>query len=389
MKKIFVLSRLIGRALKEAGNASRLAKMIADANGGKSSVGWKLLEKLARDPEHVRLSYPQLEAIDHYLATRPEGGLDRNPLFQKPGILDCLVETPRVAFLLGSTPRQSEQRNDLSRWDSRAMAGLLHEICLRSSALHTGRHGVEFEIEDVLLDFPVRPDKLMDQSWHRWLNDKNCSIISVGSSRACHASEVILAQMFGLRPFVKQSAAEIRSPFTFIWPDTEPGESGRSPAPSRLKGNPRDFQSRFALGADDLPGDQKKLAQLIRAGKACAFHYRDTFYPVVPNQAKPFKMYAVIAAQRRRDSQTHVVIAGLSGPATFAAAELVRDFKTALPHVPGGESSVVYRPVEVVISAKGKRGQPGDIRTIEKYEFMDEPQIWQAPVAKETPRDGK
>ena len=377
MKKIFLLSNLIRRALEEDGPASRLARLIRLANekaGGKGSISRRALEKLAHHPHHVSLRYSQLVALDNFLSARGEG-LDRHPLFQKPGILDCLVETPRVAFLLGSTPRQSEQRNDLSRWDTRAMAGLLHEICLRSTALYSGRRSVEFEIEDVLLDFPVRLEKLMAQPWHRWLRDKNCSLISVGSPRACHASEVILAQMFGLKPFEKNEAGGVQPPFAFIWPETEPGESGRSPKTSRLKGNPRSFQSRFALSAADIDRREPELSRLIREGKACAFKFGDTIYPVVPGE-KPFKMYAVIAAQRRRDSQTHVVIAGLSGPATFAAAAKVKEFMTALPHVPREESSVIYRPVWALISTEGQEGQPGDIRKVKSYGFLGEPQEW-------------
>jgi hypothetical protein len=245
------------------------------------------------------------------------------------------------------------------------MAGLVHEICLRSS----GRRSVGFEIEDVLLDFPVGLEKLTAQPWHRWLRDKHCSIISIGSPRACHASEILLAQMFGLTPFEREAAAGARAPFAFIWPEREPGESGRSPAPSRLKGNPRHFQSRFALTAADVPRTEGKLAEQIQRGEACAFRFGDQLYPVVPDKQKPFKMYAVIAAQRRRDSQTHVVIAGLSGPATYAAATLVKQFVTALPHKPGEDSAVIYRPVEVVVSIEGTEGQPGDIRKVKSRRF--------------------
>ena len=389
MKKSFYLSTLIRRLLEKEGGASRLARLIKAANdqvGEKKSVGHRTLKKLAYEPEHVQLSYTQLVALDNYLSSVGEG-LDRNPIFHKRGVLDCLVETPRVAFLLGSTPRQWEQRNDVSRWDTRSVARLLHEICLRSAALQAQLRGVEFEFADVLLDFPVRLEKLATEPWYQLLEDQQCSVIAFGSSRACHASEIMLAQMFGVTPFHKPSLTDPLLPFYFIWPGGQSGESGRSAKP-RLKGNPPGFQSHFAWTPDDIEEKDPALARAIRRGKAFGFYFDGKLYPVSPGPGA-FPMYAVIAAQRRSGSQVHVVIAGISGPATHAAATLVRKITAALPHVPGEDSQVLYVPVETQIRTDPSRSRRGDVREVLSCRFLCPPKWWPAPVGGTTDPNAK
>src|SRR5262249_36762319 len=126
----------------------------------------------------------------------------------------------------------------------------------------------------------------------------------------------------------------------------------------------------------------------IRRGEACAFYFERKLYPVKPGP-KGFPMYAVIAAQRRSGSQVHLVIAGISGPATYAAATRVRKLTDALPHVPEEDSPVLYVPVEAQIRADPSRNRRGDIREVLSSKFLCAPKWWPAPAGATTAADAK
>jgi hypothetical protein len=388
----FQLSLLIQRELEDGRNPLELEKLIRAANDQateKGAIDRRVLKKLAREPERVRLGYRQLVALNNYFHWVGLPGLDEQPILLKPGVLDCLVEKPRLAFLLGSTPRPHEQRNDISRWDTRSMADLLHAVCLRSTLRPVRRANLSFELKDVLLDFSARPETFAGQDWYGLLQDNQTSVLSIGSPRASHASEILLARLFHQKPFEAPAAGDAALPFYFIWPDLKQG----APRPAlrgagrRLRENPPGFRSRFALAADDIVKRDKALARAIRAGKACAFSLGSKLYPVHIGP-KHFKMYAVIAAQRRRGGQTHVIIAGISGPATYAAATLLGQIQEPLPGVADQDGPVLYVPIEVGIRVDSARNRSrGDIREVVSKEFLDEPKIWREPPPPEPPRD--
>ena len=150
MSKTLRLAGVIQREIVRVGNAHRLARLINDANAVAHTgltVGRRTLSRLARGGESARLTLKLLRALDVYLAPLGEGLQDR-PVFDKKGILECLVETRNISFLLGSKPRPQARRNDLSRWDTRSMAELLRE------ASRFDVH-MDFEIEDVLWKTPM------------------------------------------------------------------------------------------------------------------------------------------------------------------------------------------------------------------------------------------
>ena len=107
----FQLSLLIQRELEDGRNPLELEKLIRAANDQateKGAIDRRVLKKLAREPERVRLGYRQLVALNNYFHWVGLPGLDEQPILLKPGVLDCLVEKPRFAFLLGSTLRLHE-----------------------------------------------------------------------------------------------------------------------------------------------------------------------------------------------------------------------------------------------------------------------------------------
>jgi hypothetical protein len=75
-------------------------------------------------------------------------------------------------------------------------------------------------------------------------------------------------------------------------------------------------------------------------------------------------------AQRRKDGQVHIVLAGLSGPATFAAAEaLVSHHAGTLPRaLDDGHGLVRWALVEATLE---DRGGDGDTRAVLATRVID------------------
>jgi hypothetical protein len=87
-------------------------------------------------------------------------------------------------------------------------------------------------------------------------------------------------------------------------------------------------------------------------------------------------MYAVLAAARRSGGQTHVVVAGSSGPATYAAATMLAQVHAPLPLLAEQNSSVMYLPIEVDIRVDSSRKSRGDIRLVDDCRPIGEVRTW-------------
>src|SRR5213593_2381497 len=99
MSLIFRLHDIIKNQLAEVnGNLAGLHKKIQDANAKaeeKGNINSKTLEKVARRPKEVHLSYSNFIALQNYLG--PKGlGLDVWPVLDRTGLLHCLAETKNV-----------------------------------------------------------------------------------------------------------------------------------------------------------------------------------------------------------------------------------------------------------------------------------------------------
>ena len=87
-------------------------------------------------------------------------------------------------------------------------------------------------------------------------------------------------------------------------------------------------------------------------------------------------MYGVIAAQRRPAGNVWLVVSGLTGPATHAAAMKVKEITAEIPWAQGQPSKVLWVPVKVKIKAGPPTPFGGDIREIVGADFDGEPRIW-------------
>jgi hypothetical protein len=359
----FRLVGVIKREIEQVGNPNRLARLINQANALAHTdleVDRRTLSALAEGGENVRLTLNLLRALDVYLAPKGEGLRDR-PVFEKKGILECLVETRNLSFLLGSKPRREARRNDLSRWDTRSMAELLRE------ASRFNVH-MDFETEDVLWKTPMDNRRAQAEPWHRLLGDSRRSLVAIGAPLANHASEVLLSKLFGVEPFVPPTVQMLVSaplPFYFAWP---PKSTGR-------------YRSAFGLTWRELAVFDARVAESVRRNRSSAFVMGKKVYAVDMNACR-WMMYGVIAAQRRSAGNVWLVVSGLTGPATHAASELVKLVGPELPSTPGEDSPVLWAPIRAVVSYDRSR-HLGDNREVESPRFVGKPRIW--PEQTKTP----
>jgi hypothetical protein len=354
------LQILIAREIKRVGNPTRLAQLIAEANedaGWKRKVDRRTLTNLSKNPDKVAFTLDMLAALNEYFKLLGEG-LDRVPMLVTRGLLEPLVDARRLVFMTGAKPRPAERRVDWSRWDGLALAELAGE-----ASRFNRRH--EFDIEDVLWRNPVDALAIQTETWYSLLDVAGTSVISIGSPIAALSSEVMLARMFNVEPFVRPHFA-IRSPlpFYFVW------------MPRVARG----FRSAFGLTWRELGTDFAKLGQAVRANRSAAFFLNGVPHPV-PAKAKDWTMHGVIAAQRRASGSVWLVVSGLAGPATLAAARLVKFVDAELPVCQHQNSPVLWMPIKAFI----KVGRPssvvsGDLREIVDVEPVGESRFWPKPA---------
>ena len=136
-------------------------------------------------------------------------------------------------------------------------------------------------VDDVLFDDSVKPQSDPNALSLPYLKDSGPSVACLGSPRSSWASELMLAAMFKVTPFRKSSSETL--PFHFVWsPDVR-----------------KFYPSAFAVGANDIKGLNGKLAKEISEERAWALRVGDTVYEVRRKQRKDWKVYGVVAAQRR------------------------------------------------------------------------------------------
>jgi len=208
------LSRLIANDTGTNGlKLNRLTALINEANreaGTKCYVNRKMLARIRDEPETVGLTMQVLVALNTYYRKRGLG-LQQLPILETRGVLEPLMDSSRVVFMLGAKPRPEERRNDISLWDTKSQA----ELLTQASRLDVQR---KFDIEPVLWRMPVDPAAIHSERWHRILEEDQASVISIGSPLASLSSEVMLSRMFGVEQFtMPRFRAGKQVPFFFVW----------------------------------------------------------------------------------------------------------------------------------------------------------------------------
>ena len=297
-----------------------LENMIAEANWNGKTIDRRKIKRLVADDEDVSLTVTELKALEAFLAPLGEGLADK-PIFTKPAALRSIAEKGRVTIAIGAYPCVPDERSELNRWDVRAMALLFQGI-------EKSRRRTPVSVEDMRFTSKLpKPPPFLD--------DEGPSVCCIGSPRSCYAAEFMLARMLGVKEFREASAHHV--PVRFVW----------SPKASRP------HTSAFRAEADQISALDKQLAADIKADRAWgALEIRNKLYPVRRQNKKDriWTAHGIVLSQTRPRGQAWMVIAGMTGPATFACAETVAEDRAgAVPTLQNGQGRIRWDVVECTV----------------------------------------
>jgi hypothetical protein len=373
--EICTLHKRVADALKlmcsTAGSYPRLAKQLTTMLDRPVKIRvphWRRLEKIASGTP-VRVSFAELEAIHAALDQFkfPDGLAS---FFAPPRLLELLVSKGKVTLIVGTKPYLISSMSPItsaSHWDLKSIA-VLTEAIYR----HAPPSVIAVQLSEILLRSPdyldtftkedksgIKPEDILatlrDRDDFKDISDAQ-SIISIGSPRANHATECMLAKMFNVPPFMPEEKGPRRPlPFQFEW--------------SALQ--LQKLHSTFARRSSHKNGKVNE-----KDWRTAALWIGDTRYGIDRDQTV-WTDYGVIAVQRRPRGGIWACCSGSGGPATFAAACKLGDLVGHLPPASrlSSKSSVLW----TVVTTRVKRdsGTIGDDRKMTLPSLLDkEPYIW-------------
>ena len=360
----FRLSRTLGERKAKEGSYAALSRAIERSNAAASQADTgpedrspvldrRKLKALVEGAPNLVLSLQELRALDCYLERYGEG-LAYVPLFEKPDLMQTLADSGWVTFLLGSKP-ELEHRY-FSHWDVLAMAEIQRGIS-------SSEVSVRFDIQDVLLHETQEAAAASSEAkgWAELLGDQGPSLVCLGSSRTGPAAEAMLCRMFQCSEFKNPPAAEKRLlPFHFVW----------KPMLDYV------FPSYFHLESADIYSRDPDAAKAVRENNASAvLTAEDVFVdPVHPDHAGD--TYGVCVAQRRKRGQVWLVLAGVTGVATFVAAKLAKNLATRLHEQKPGQDSDVYWAVIRARVTEDPNRSLASVRTFAEEAVVSGPHVW-------------
>jgi hypothetical protein len=364
---IKVLQQHLG--VMKKGAFKKLQEDIREASKDKKAVKDRVLRDIiSGKPKSLRIS--DLEAIDSYL--RPFGeGLADVPFFDADGVLRDLVAKREVVFLIAN--RITPDRSYTSVWDVRAFNSIVESIDKRWPDTRVRlKEGIPISLTG---DSRYVPESIPEESdCLQYFKNGNVSFCCLGAPLSSRLSEYMLAKMFGVRPFTPPVSIETNLPFYFVWRPPRNNATGFARIPSHFSMTVEELRNATTLSVE------KGLLEAITEGKAQAFVVKIKDYEVRPVwlDKSLHQEYSIIVAQKLQEGEVWVVVAGLSGPGTYAAAKLLYKISIGIPDNKAGDvPRLVYSVVESTIKVK-EENAPGDAREVIKQEVLVPPQIWPA-----------
>jgi len=343
--------------LEKEGNMSKLANAIASANDlgpeDPRPIERRKLAQLLESPNTVKISFPELWAISRYLEGFNEG-LGHRPLFCRPDFVQSLADRGSVTFLLGSRPHGPTA--DLAIWDVQSMAEI-------QRALSKYRRDIQFDTRCVSLH---GSHDEQGETWADVLGPDGPSLVAIGSGRASPGSEAMLAQMFEIEP--GNPEAGDRLPFRFVWSESDWPPDATAP-------------TSFAMPVSELEALAPDVADSVRQHNSRAFVLGNEAFLAEQPHEPSVRSFGVVVAQRRKNDQVWMVIAGLTGASTHAAARAVEKIAATVPDtLPGGHSPIICTVIQTRIDREQGEGGP-KMPTVHSESLFRPSFYWPEPAA--------
>jgi len=295
-------------------------------------VDRRKLRAIVEGEEEIVFSTRELRALDLYLEPYGEG-LSSQPLFEKPNLIQTLARSRTVSFLLGS--RTSEEGEiHFPHWDVLAMAEIQKRITQ-----------MELPVRINIQDVPMGQDEVpVDLESH--FEQPGQSLVCLGSHRLMSTSSLMLERMFGLDATPERRP---RLPFAIVWNE----------ALHRL-------ESPFRRSAVEIEVSHPDAAAAVRQqnGGSVLVAGEDAWIDTLTARGRGHG-YGVCVAQRRASGAVWMLLAGVSGPATYATARLAHrlDFRLGEPQR-GAASPVWWAAVSATVPP-GNEDKVPDLRDFE------------------------
>jgi hypothetical protein len=279
---------LQGHLDRLGGSLSALERAINEAARRPHAIDRRKLKSLLAG-KNVTLRISELEALDDFLNNYHQG-LAFVPLFERPALLETLVAMKQVHFLVGA--RSIKKNLSVSHFDTEAyghIARFLTSPRLEVVLMHTQRRrGVR---------------NIQIESWE-WALQSEKAVVAIASPLSNRGTNRMLELMFGLPSYVSPSPFEgrRRPELAFVMPEPHLSRAASS----------------FVESPAHMPG---KRAHEIH-DRCWALRVGEELFVSQEEQGDQrwSTTYGVIVAQRRASGQIWVVVAGLHGAGTHAAA---------------------------------------------------------------------
>jgi len=296
----------------------------------------RILERGTSTDVSFRIS--ELEAIDDFLNEHHEG-LAFVPLFERPTLLPALVAQKHVNFLVGA--REIHGNLSVSHFDMKAYADAGRD-------LNRAGLGVTWEL-DVVLQRSTREDaiSLRDEHWQSIVANAR-AVVAIASPLSNHATDLLLARMFGCQAFQAPSSQRPRPELAMVLTEPTLSETFSSfvEPPAKNVSQIRDRRWALRVGNDlFVAEDEEKVRS---------------------------KTYGVIVAQRRANGSVWIVAAGLHGAGTHAAALALPDAEISLVSGRPGENGPVHVSVVEALVSCTKSARGALIRKVDDHRILTE-----------------
>jgi len=361
------MAKVIAQRKITAGSWSQLAKEIEQSirTSGSAAPGddkarrpieRRKLRAIAENDPELTLSLAELRTLDAYLEQFGHG-LAYSPLFEKPELMRGLADSGRVDFLLGSKVDPLEDfRINISHWDVLGLSRIQARVLSFSQS-------VRVRIRELRMHENVQDarEEVADAGMTELFGDHGPSLVCIGSSRGNQMAEPMLCRMAGLKPFrAKQPGGLPELPFQFVW------DSGRRYV----------LESAFHLDGEKAKAEEPSAGVAVLDEKAACFRHAAGYeIDELTREKNEGYTYALCVAQRRAEGQIWLLVAGLTGPATYAAAKWVNRMPTGLDdHKPGRPSRAYWN----IVRSKAKKVKEGkrDTYHLEEAEVVTGGVVW-------------